>query len=78
MIPDTSVECNTTDMEMNFLKNKTIDKAIHQKLRKNDVYKIDMHKIYNLIVGQKNEQPQDKEALDATFQTVKIDQDPLV
>ena len=36
-----------------------------------------MQKIYNLIVGQKNEQLQEKAALDATFQTVKTDQDPI-
>ena len=36
-----------------------------------------MHKIYNLIVSQTNEQLQAKEVSDATFQVVKADQDPL-
>ena len=35
-----------------------------------------MHKIYNLIVGQRNEQLQEKAASDATFQMVKTDRDP--
>ena len=33
-----------------------------------------MHKIYNLILGQMNEQLQERAASDATFQAVKIDQ----
>ena len=37
-----------------------------------------MHKIYNLIVGQTNEQLQEKAASDTTFQAVKTDQDPIV
>ena len=36
-----------------------------------------MHKIYNLIVVQKNEQLQAKAASDATFRAVKIDRDPI-
>ena len=36
-----------------------------------------MHKIYNLIVGQTNEQLQYRAASDATFQEVKTDQDPI-
>ena len=39
-------------MEMTYLENKTINEDIHQKMRKKDVYKIDMHNMYNLIVGQ--------------------------
>ena len=53
IIPATGIKCPKTDMEMTYLK-KTIDKAIHQKLRNKDVYKIDMQKIYDLIVGQKH------------------------
>ena len=45
-----------TDGEMTYIEKKSIDEAIHQKLRKKDVYESDMHKIYNLIVGQTNEQ----------------------
>ena len=37
----------------------------------------DMHKIYNLIFGQTNEQFHEKAALDATYQDVKADQDPI-
>ena len=44
---------------------------------KKGVYESDMHKIYNLIAGQKNEQLQEKAALDATFQAVKTDRDPV-
>ena len=62
---------------MTYLKKKNIDEAIHKKLRKMNVYKSDMHKIYNLIVGQTNEQLQEKAALDATFQAVKTDRDPI-
>ena len=36
-----------------------------------------MHKIYNLIVVQKNEQSQENPASDVTFQAVKTDQDPI-
>ena len=45
IIPDTSAERTKTYMEMTYLKNRTIDEAIHQKLRKKDVYEIYMHKI---------------------------------
>ena len=40
---------------MAYLKEKNIDKAIRQKLRKKNVYETDTHKIYNIIVGQTNE-----------------------
>ena len=43
-------------MDMTYTKNKTIGEAIHQKPRNNDVYKTDMHNIYNIIVGQTNNQ----------------------
>ena len=65
------------DMEMTYLENKTIDEAVCQKLRKKDVYKTYMHKIYNLIVGHKNEQLQEKAASDATFQTFNTSLDPI-
>ena len=54
-----------------------VNEAIRQKLRKKDVYESDMHNIYNLIVGQKNEQLQEKAASDATLQAVKTDRDPI-
>ena len=41
-----------TDGEMTYLKKNNLDESIHKKLRRKDVYKSDMHKIYNLIVGQ--------------------------
>ena len=44
---------------------------------KKDVYESYMHKMYNLIVVQTNEQLQEKAASDATFQVVKTDQDPI-
>ena len=45
---------------MTYLKNKNIDKAIRQKLSKKDIYETDMHKIYNIIVGQTNNQLKEK------------------
>ena len=58
---------------MTYIEKNNIDEAIFQKLRKKDVYKSDMHKIYNIIVGQTNEQLQEKAALYAIFQEVNID-----
>ena len=37
-----------------------------------------MHKIYNIIVGQTNNQLQEKAELESTFQAVNIDRDPTV
>ena len=62
---------------MTYLEKKCFDEAICQNLRKKDVYESDMHKMYNLIVVQTNEQLQDKAASDAAFQAVKTDQDPI-
>ena len=59
---------------MTYLEKKNIDEAIHQKLRNNYVYKSYMHKIYNLVMGQTNDQLKEKAASDATFQAVKTDQ----
>ena len=50
-ITELGIERPKIDGEMTYLKKKNIDEAIRQKLRKKDVYKLDMHKIYNLIVG---------------------------
>ena len=72
-ITDMVIERQKTDGEMAYLEKKNVDEAIHQKLRKKDVYKSDMHKIYNLIVGQTNDQLQEKAASDATFQAFKTD-----
>ena len=58
IIPDTRVEHPNTDGEMTYLKKKNIYKNIRKKLSKRDVYETDMHNIYNLIVGQKNDQLQ--------------------
>ena len=54
-IPDTGAKRPKTDRKMTYLKKNNIDKDIHQKLRKKDVYETDMHNIYNIIVGQTNE-----------------------
>ena len=75
-ITDLSIERPKTDGEMTYIETK-IDEAIHQKLRKKDAYESDMHKIYNLIVVQTNEQLQEGASLDANFQAVKTDQDPI-
>ena len=39
IIPDTGLKHTKTDGEMTYLEKKNIDKAIHQKLMKKDVYK---------------------------------------
>ena len=44
---------------------------------KKDVYESDMQKIWNLIVGQINEQLQEKVSSDATLPAVKTEQDPI-
>ena len=71
IVLDTCFESTKTDMEITYPGKKTIDETICKKLMNMDSYKIDMHKIYNLIVGQTNEQLQDKASLQATFQAVK-------
>ena len=50
IIPDMGVENTKTDVEMTYLKNKSIDEAILQKPRKKNVYETDMQNIYNLIM----------------------------
>ena len=55
IIPEMGTESPKTDVETTYPKEKNIDEAIHQKLRNKDVYETDMHKIYNIIVGKKNE-----------------------
>ena len=52
-ITDLGTELPKTDGEMTYLEKNNIDKAIFQNLRKKGVYESDVHKIYNLIVGQK-------------------------
>ena len=56
---------------MSYPENKNIDEAIRQKMKESDVYETYMHKIYNIIVLQTNEQLQEKEASDTTLQAVK-------
>ena len=72
--PDTIIDIPKMDVEMTYFKKNNIDEAIHQKLRKKDVYKTDMHKIYNIILAQKNRQLQEKEKLDANLQAIKTGQ----
>ena len=73
----TGDERTKTDTKMTYLKNNNIDDAIHQKLRKRDKYETDMYDIYNLIVGQTNEQIQEKVVSDATYKEVKASQYPI-
>ena len=54
IIPDMGNECPKTEGVVAYIKKKNVDKAIHQKLRKKDVYETDMDNIYNIIVGQTN------------------------
>ena len=53
-IPDLCIDHTKIDAEMNYLKKKNINETIFQKLSNKDEYELDMHKIYNLIVGQSN------------------------
>ena len=77
IILDTGVEHPKTALDMTYLKQKDIDKAIRQKLRKKYVYETDMHMIYNILVGNTNNQLQEKAALEATFQVFKTGRDPI-
>ena len=70
IIPHKVVERPKTEVDMTYLKKKNIDEAIHQKLRKKDVYENDMHKVYNIIVVHMNDQLQEKAESDNTFQAV--------
>ena len=63
---------------MTYLNKNNIYESIHQNLRKKDVYESDMHKIYNLIIGQTNAKLKEKAALESTFQAVNTGQDPIV
>ena len=76
-ITDLGIKRPKTDGEMTYLEKNNIDEAIRQKLRKKDVYESDMNKIYNLIVGQTNEQLQEKAGSDATLQAFKTDRYPI-
>ena len=61
-ITDLGIERPKTDGEMTYIENNNINDAIRQNLRNKGVYQSDMHKIYNLILGQTNEQLQEKAA----------------
>ena len=58
IIPCAGVKRTKTDTDMTHLKKKSIDEAIRNIIRKKDVYETDIHKIYNLIVGQINKKLQ--------------------
>ena len=60
---------------MNYIEKNNTDESIRQKLGNKDVYESDMHKIYNLIMGQTNKQLQEKAQLDAIFQAIKTHRD---
>ena len=77
IIPDTGTKRPKMDRTMTYLKKNNIDKDIHQKLRKKDVYETDMHNIYNIIVGQTNEKLQEKAEFDATFHAFKTGRDHI-
>ena len=55
IIPDTGTKRPNTGVEMIYPEKNNIDEAIRQKMRNKDVYKTDMHKINNIIVGQTND-----------------------
>ena len=50
-IPDLVIEWPKTYAGKNYLEKKNINEAIHKKLRNKDFYELDMHNIYNLVVG---------------------------
>ena len=54
-IPVSGIESTKIDAEMTYLEKKNIDESMQQNLMKKDVYKSDMHNIYNIILGQTNE-----------------------
>ena len=58
---------------MTYLDKNSTNEAIFQKLSKRDIYEADMHNIYNLIIGQTNEQLGKKAASDFTVQAVNTD-----
>ena len=74
IIPDTGVKHPYTDADMNYLKKKNNGKDTHQKLRNKYLYETNMHKIYNIIVGQTDEQIQDKTVFDDILQVIKTGQ----
>ena len=62
---------------MTYLKNKNIEKAISVNLSNKYVYATNMHSIYNIIVGQTKNQPQEKLISYATFQVANTGQYPI-
>ena len=76
-ITDLFIELPKTDVDMTYLYKKNINETNRQNLRKKDVYESDIYKIYNLMLGQTNEQLQEKFSSEATFQSVKTDRDPI-
>ena len=74
---DTRAKLPKTNVELNYLKKKNTDEAIHKKLRNKYVYETKIHKIYNIIVGQTSVKLQKKAALNATSQSVKAGQEPI-
>ena len=64
---DMGAEHTNMDREITYLNKNNIDKDIRQKLRNKDVYKSNMHNIYNLIVVQKNNKLQENSASYATI-----------
>ena len=53
-IPDSGIKRPKTDADITYLKNKNTNEFICQNISKKYVYYLYMHKIYNLIVCQKN------------------------
>ena len=77
IIPDTSAKRLKMNVEMTYLKNNIIGKAIRQKLRKKYLYKTYMHNIYNITVGHTNYKIKKKAVSDATFWAVKTGRDAI-
>ena len=77
IIPDAAFEHPKTDVDMTYLKKNNIDESFRQKMRNKDVYKNNTRNKYINIVGHKNEQPQEKAALNSNFQAVNTGQYPI-
>ena len=54
-----------------------MDYVIRHQLRNKNVYEINMHRTYNFILVQTNEQLQEKAESNSTFQTVNTGRDHI-
>ena len=72
-VKDNWVYSPKTEFKTTYLEKRNIDEKIYQKVGKRDEYENEMHKLYNSIVSQTNEQLQKK----FTHQAIKSGRDPI-